>query len=253
MSPWFSPAVVTAFAALMLLLERLFPQDPHQRVFRPGFWTDLVMYGLVQSWILGQAIARLISWMDSATGLTRLHLVSGWPVALQLLFFLIEHDLYIYWFHRWQHRSPILWRTHEAHHSGEDVDWLAGTRSHPLEILINQTIEFAPIVLLGAAPEVAVWKAVIDACWGMWIHSNIGARTGVLQYVINGPEMHRWHHAAELPAPGKNFGTKLAIWDWIFGTAYRPEARPAGYGLGGERFPSGYVGQTLHAFRRAEP
>jgi hypothetical protein len=39
-----------------------------------------------------------------------------------------------------------------------DVDWLSGARSHALEILINQTIEFAPIVLLGAAPEVALIK-----------------------------------------------------------------------------------------------
>ena len=30
------------------------------------------------------------------------------------------------------------------------LDWLAGSRSHPFEILINQTIEYAPLVLLGA-------------------------------------------------------------------------------------------------------
>ena len=40
--------------------------------------------------------------------------------------------------------SPLLWRMHEAHHATADVDWLSGARSHALEILINQTIEFAP-------------------------------------------------------------------------------------------------------------
>ena len=43
---------------------------------------------------------------------------------VQVLFFLVTHDFYIYWFHRWQHHNPVLWRTHEAHHSGKHVDWL---------------------------------------------------------------------------------------------------------------------------------
>jgi len=60
------------------------------------------------------------------------------------------------------------------------------------EILINQTLEYLPIIVL-ASPEVAVIKGSIDVVWGMYIHSNIDVRSGVLQYVINGPEMHRWH------------------------------------------------------------
>jgi len=79
--------------------------------------------------------------------------LSDWPLAAQLGFFLVTHDLYIYLFHRLQHSSSLLWRIHEAHHSVREVDWLAGTRSHALEILINQTIEFLPMTLLGAAPE----------------------------------------------------------------------------------------------------
>lgn len=51
----------------------------------------------------------------------------------------------------------------------------------------------------------------------------------------------------------RNFGTKLAVWDWIFGTAHLPRPRkPSGYGLGDPGFPQGYVAQHLHAFRRVE-
>ena len=64
--------------------------------------------------------------------------------------------------------------------------------------------------------------------------------------------MHRWHHARDYLEGGRNFGTKLAIWDWLFGTAYRPAAKPDGYGLD-TRFPRGYVAQHLYAFRRFEP
>jgi sterol desaturase/sphingolipid hydroxylase (fatty acid hydroxylase superfamily) len=46
-----------------------------------------------------------------------------------------------------------------------------------------------------------------------------------------------------------NFSTKLAIWDWIFGTAYLPpEQQATGYGIR-TWFPKHYLGQTLYAFR----
>ncbi|MGH8566021.1 MAG: sterol desaturase family protein [Gammaproteobacteria bacterium] len=63
-------------------------------------------------------------------------------------FFVISHDLYIYWFHRLQHGNRWLWRLHEAHHSARHVDWIAGSRSHSFEVLINQSIEFGAMILL---------------------------------------------------------------------------------------------------------
>jgi sterol desaturase/sphingolipid hydroxylase (fatty acid hydroxylase superfamily) len=83
----------------------------------------------------------------------------------------------------------------------------------------------------------------------MWIHSNVDVHTGWLQRIINGPELHRWHHAIDYAPPGKNFGTKLAIWDHVFGTADRRPGKPAGYGLA-DPFPSGFLAQQAHAFRR---
>lgn len=249
-----SPAIIVAWAGVLLVLERLFPYAP-QRLLRTGFFTDLIGYGLLQSYLLGFLISGLIGFVDQRTGWSKLGLVSHWPVFGQLCFFFVVHDFYIYWFHRLQHRSNLLWRTHEAHHSVDDVDWLSGTRSHAVEIMINQTVEFMPIVLLGAAPEVALMKATLDAVWGMYIHSNLDVRVGLLQRVLNGPQMHRWHHATELPIPGKNFATKLAIWDWLFGTAYLPEHKPAGYGLPEQNYPKSgffaYVLQHAHSMRRA--
>jgi len=215
-----SPVIIATSAWIIIGLEHLFPYDKGQKLFRKGWFTDFFWYTLVQSYLL-------------------------------IGFFFVTHDFYIYWFHRAQHKFPILWRLHEAHHSVRDVDWLAGSRSHAFEIMINQTIEFMPIVLLGAPPEMALIKGTIDAVWGMYIHSNINVRTGLLQRVINGPEMHRWHHSREYIGDGMNYGTKLAIWDWIFGTAHLPKEKPPGYGLS-EEFPDGYFQQTAYAFRKFE-
>ena len=247
---WYAPLLVSAgWAVLMVALERCFPVDPRQKLFREGFFLDFFWYTLFEGAVMGFLIGMLITHIDASTGWSRLHLVSGWPVWAQLGFFWVTHDFYIYWFHRLQHKNRYFWRTHEAHHSGKDVDWLSGSRSHSLEILINQTIEYAPITLLGAHPDVAVMKGMLDAAWGMFIHSNIRVRMGALQYVLNGPELHRWHHACDFERE-HNFATKIALWDWLFGTAYRPGVSAKRFGLWGDPwFPKGFFAQHLWAFR----
>ncbi len=227
--------IISAAAVLMIVLEKYYPYTKGQKIFREGFFNDIVMYAVFQSYVLGLIIFGFLNWIKYNTDLYQYSLIGSWPVWVQVLFFLVTHDFYIYWFHRWQHHNKILWRTHEAHHSPKTIDWLSGARSHSLEILINQTVEFAPIILLGAAPEVAIYKGMISAIWGMFIHSNIDVRLGKLQYFINGPEMHRWHHSDD---GGKeyqnNFSTKLAVWDWLFGTAFFPDPairKPKRFGL----------------------
>src|SRR5579862_7879701 len=103
---------------VFILLERLFPYRKGIKVFREGFWVDLVWYTLIQSYFLKILIFDyIITPVDHHYNLSRLHLVTGWPLWTQVLFFFVTHDLYIYWFHRAQHHSKKLWRIHEAHHS----------------------------------------------------------------------------------------------------------------------------------------
>ena len=230
-----SMIIITFAAVIMVILENRFPYTKGQKIFREGFFNDIIMYSIVQSYLLGLIIFGFLNWIKLNTDFYKYSLIGDWPVWVQVLLFVITHDFYIYWFHRWQHNNKILWRTHEAHHSPKTIDWLSGARSHSLEILINQTVEFAPIILLGAAPEVAIYKGMISAIWGMFIHSNIDIRMGKLQYIINGPEMHRWHHSDDGGREFQNnYSTKFAIWDWIFGTAFFPHPdvrKPRQFGL----------------------
>ncbi len=243
-----SMILISCSAIFFIVIERILPYNKNQKILREGFFDDLALYTIAQSYVLGIIIfTYFINTIDSSTGLSRLQLFRNIPIWIQLIFFLITHDLYIYWMHRLQHNNKYLWRIHEAHHSPKKVDWLSGSRSHAIEILINQTIEFLPIVLLGSPPEVVAYKGVISAVWGMYIHSNLDMHTGKLQKIFNGPEMHRWHHSTG-KGRNRNFSTKLAIWDWIFGTAYFPESKPDEYGLK-TFFPKNYFMQTLFAFR----
>ncbi len=77
----------------------------------------------------------------------------------------------------------------------------------------------------------------------------------VMKYVFNSPEMHIWHHSHDLPNEhrfGINFGLTLAIWDYLFGTAYIPHnGRDIRLGFPGvEVFPSTFFRQLTHGFGR---
>ncbi len=132
----YSTLTIVGSAIFFIIAERIWPYTKGQKVLREGFFDDLALYTIAQSYILGILIfTYIINFIDTSTGLSRLAFFKNVPVWLQLLFFLITHDIYIYWMHRWQHKNKFLWRIHEAHHSPKKVDWLSGSRSHALEIL----------------------------------------------------------------------------------------------------------------------
>jgi sterol desaturase/sphingolipid hydroxylase (fatty acid hydroxylase superfamily) len=87
-------------------------------------------------------------------------------------------------------------------------------------------------------------------------HANLFLPLGRLKYVLNGPQMHLWHHAKTFPAShprGINFGITLSIWDFIFRTNYWPHddaELPVGLPPEDADFPKGFLAQTLRPFKK---
>ena len=65
----------------------------------------------------------------------------------------------------------------------------------------------------------------------MWI-----AFRGVLGRIFVSPAHHQVHHSANPKHFNKNFGSCLALWDWMFGTLYAPEKtrEPLTFGFPGQ-------------------
>src|SRR5476651_1255903 len=140
--------ILIGWIAFIIAWERISPYRKGLPFFREGFWVDLVWYTLIQSYFLKILIFDyIIGPIQVHYNWTGANFMTHWSIWAQVAFFVVTHDLYIYLFHRFQHSSKFFWRTHEAHHSGKHVDFMAGSRSHAMEIIINQTIEFAPIIL----------------------------------------------------------------------------------------------------------
>ena len=244
-----------------VMVERLVPYNRDQRVVRTGFWTDLVLYTVVQSYVMGIIIGRLILFMDGHTRFSRLGLVSHWSIAAQLGFFLVTHDLYIYTFHRLPTPDPGRFGVlHEAHrHSGAPgVTWLS---EFPLARgrdpdQSDDRVRAHRVSWRDPGRGRLEGHGERDLGHVHPLESGRPARTAAVRL-----QRARRCTAGTTPMTrrvyNKNFATKLAIWDWLFGTAYFPDRKVQKaevYGLPyivyPEYFPLGYFVQLALAFRR---
>ncbi len=244
---------LAGLAILFILLERFWPRLAGQSVFRRGWLSDaiyLVFNSKYLSILLGYVTSLWIAKLDRAVGPGW---VGAWPWWVQFTVLLVSLDFLKWCIHNLLHRVPWLWEFHKVHHSVVEMDWLSDWRFHWGEILVYNSLLYAPVALLGARGEVALAVGVVDTLVGHFAHANLRWRVGWLKYVLNSPEMHLWHHSHPDCGPSnRNFALTLSIWDWIFGTAHVPTHHPARLGFDGvERFPTALPGQWLAPFLAA--
>ena len=171
------------------------------------------------------------------------------PVPVQAALMLLGADFLRYWMHRAFHQFTPLWRLHAVHHSPHRLYWLNVGRFHPVEKSIQFLADALPFILLGVSEPVLAVYFVFFAINGFFQHSNCSVRLGPLNYIVSGPELHRWHHSRQKQESDTNFGNNLIIWDLLFGTRFLPVDREVGpLGLLNPAYPLGFVAQMKSPF-----
>src|SRR5438874_10610704 len=249
---WFALNLLV-LALTFVPLERAFPRERDQQVFRPEWTTDglhfFISHLLVQafSWaaLLPSQILR-----DALLPSRQLALLGSLPLPLQFLAVLALADLTQYWIHRSFHRLSFLWRLHAVHHSSAAMDWLAGSRLHPLDALATRAGVMTVLVLAGAsAPAIGVYLAFVSF-HAVFIHANFGAGLTWIEPFLVTPRYHHFHHAAEAAAVDKNFAVHLPVLDRVFGTQFLPaKSWPGRYGVLDFHVAPTYVAQIFDPFR----
>jgi len=175
--------------------------------------------------------------------------VASQPVVLQFLEALVLADLFTYCSHRLFHAVPLLWRFHQIHHSSEDLDWLAASRLHLVDIVATRAIAFLPLYGMGFSQTALYPYLIFASIQAIFIHANVGFRFGPLRHVIVTPQFHHWHHSAQPEAVDRNFAVHLPVLDWLFGTHHLPgDVWPDRYGIAGSPVPEGYWRQLVLPF-----
>jgi sterol desaturase/sphingolipid hydroxylase (fatty acid hydroxylase superfamily) len=239
---------------LFIPLERALPLKREQPLFRPGWTTDALHFGVSHLLVQLFAYAALAPafWVRSAVwpdeGFRGL---AAWPLPLQFGAVMVLADLTQYAVHNAFHRVPWLWRFHAIHHSATAMDWLAGSRLHPLDALCTRAAVMVVLVTAGAsATAIGLYLAFVSF-HAVFIHANFAARLEWLEPFLVTPRIHHFHHADEPEAIDKNFAVHLPVLDRVFGTRFAPRGRwPKAYGVQGGGVPESYVAQGIFPFRR---
>jgi sterol desaturase/sphingolipid hydroxylase (fatty acid hydroxylase superfamily) len=243
------------------VLERLWPSIPNQPKLRRGLGLDIFYWFFVP--IVNQGLAMIAAglavlplYLLLGRSLAVNSILAGYgpvaqlPLWVQGLIVIVIGDFVGYWTHRLNHRIPVLWQFHAIHHSSEQVDWLTAVRIHPFNDVFSKGLQSIPILLLGFSPIAVELYTPILSCYVALEHANVPWSYGPLRYVIASPRFHRWHHAIDRSAWGKNYSGLLPIFDLLFGTFYMPLGQqPQEFGVAGEPITENFMGQMLYPFR----
>lgn len=250
--------LITTFLLVCLVfvpLERLYPLNREQKIFRPGWQVDIghvlftgLSIQLCHAVIIVSAVASLRQLVPHGFQAA----LQDQPLWLQYLEILIIADLGFYAMHRAFHAVGQLWRLHAVHHSSERLDFLAAHRVHPIDQFMVRSVTLIPVFALGFDATALLLFAVIYHWHGMLLHSNTRFRFRWIERIVATPAFHHWHHA-NLGSKGQNFAGQLALIDRLFGTYYLPDrAMPREYGID-DAVPGNYLGQLIAPFRERVP
>ncbi|MBI29669.1 MAG: sterol desaturase [Pelagibacteraceae bacterium] len=159
----------------------------------------------------------------------------NYVILLFTVFQFVLDDFSKFIIHRWMHKWPILWPLHKVHHSASVLTPMTVFRTHPIEGIIfslrssfTQAISISSFIFLfGSSVDlytilgVNIFVFLFNIFGSNLRHSHIGIRYWRwLEHILISPAQHQLHHSIAVKHYDKNFGSTLAIWDWIFGSLH---------------------------------
>lgn len=233
-------------------LERFWPLHPGQKTFRPEWTTDAFYF--VATHLPAQLLTLTMVWpaaqVTKWVALPRFQAaVTGQPYWLQLIEAIFVADLAQYFIHRMFHRVPFLWRFHSVHHSIKTLDWIAGSRSHFIDIVVTRGLIMIPLALCGFPQSVLAGYIVFVSFHATLCHTDFRPAIRWLEPYFVTIRYHHWHHSADPDAIDVNFAIHIPLIDKLFGTQRLPRGTwPTRYGVTDDSVPPGFFAQLVHPF-----
>ncbi|MEE9595709.1 MAG: sterol desaturase family protein [Acidiferrobacterales bacterium] len=253
------PVIASAYvavvfgAALVTLFEFVIPYDRTWQPKKEDVKNDLLFMVTVQ--MVLPPVLTLFFGVTLLRYLQTLHLpvTQLWPhdlpIVLQVVLMLLVAEFFRYWLHVAAHNTKLLWWFHSVHHSVHKLYWLNVGRFHPFEKAVQYLVDALPFIVVGVSEEVLAGYLIFYAVNGFFQHSNVDARYGILNYVVSGAELHRWHHSKLTEESNHNYGNNLIVWDLVFGSWFLPTDRRVGdLGLYNRQYPLDFLSQMATPF-----
>jgi sterol desaturase/sphingolipid hydroxylase (fatty acid hydroxylase superfamily) len=226
---------IIAFFALVAICEVVERLRPARKIDR---WADLKIdllsfsLAVLMNRVCTHAILTAANAVAPARVMWGLHAIQSLPGVAKMVMAVVLADFVIYWIHRAQHRTDVLWRTHAWHHSAEYLYWFSGFRTSFMHSLIyNIPQATIPMLIFHLSPIQTGICYSVGMAIQFWEHVNVHVNIGPLKWLIITPEYHRVHHSVGQECR-MNLGTTFSLWDHMFGTYVDPATMPEKFKLG---------------------
>jgi sterol desaturase/sphingolipid hydroxylase (fatty acid hydroxylase superfamily) len=180
------------------------------------------MWSLAAAAIYGVP-AGIIAWGWQNRGWTRIygdiHAFPLWYLPLSVLLYLVAHDTWFYWTHRWLHRPRLFRLAHAVHHASRPPTAWAAMAFHPYEALTGAVV--IPLLVLLIPIHVAALGLVLAIMTIMGVTNHMGWEVfpgfmwrGRLGAWLITASHHQRHHEQYRC----NYGLYFRFWDRVCGT-----------------------------------
>jgi sterol desaturase/sphingolipid hydroxylase (fatty acid hydroxylase superfamily) len=227
------PLAVGLVFLLTYLAEYLFPQ--RKELLKTSHDLKNIIVGLVNllfSFLSGYYLQKLMIYASGQSfGLIPF---AKMPVVLSVVLQILCIDIFVYWWHRVNHRIPILWRFHKFHHEDESMNTTTAVRFHTVELFFSVIAKAIFLTLMGATVTGLIAYGIFFFPVVLLVHSNIRVNEKadlLLRKLIVSPLMHRIHHSNIIVETNSNYGSIFPFWDWIFKSYRKIPIREIKFGL----------------------
>jgi len=199
------------------------------RLREPGLYAGLegqmrreILWSLASAAIYGVP-AGVVAWGWQARGWTRIYTdidampLWWWPVSV--LAFLLAHDAWFYWTHRWMHAPRAFRIAHAVHHASRPPTAWAAMSFHPYEALTGAVV--IPTLVFIIPIHVAALGLVLTIMTVMGVANHMGWEM-FPRWMVEG-RIGRWlitatHHQRHHRDYRCNYGLYFRLWDRLCGT-----------------------------------
>ena len=179
-------------------------------------------WSLVSTLIYGVP-AGIVAWGWQEHGWTQIYTDVGqypiWWIPASVLAYLLLHDAWFYWTHRWMHRPSLFRVAHAVHHASRPPTAWAAMSFHPIEavtgaVVIPLLVFFVPIhagALLLVLTIMTVMGVTNHMGWEIFPRSIVAGPAG--RWLITATHHQRHHREYRC-----NYGLYFRFWDQLCGT-----------------------------------
>jgi lathosterol oxidase len=161
--------------------------------------------------------ATMIMWQNGYTKVyTDIMLYSWWYLPVSLAIFMLLHETYYYWLHRWMHQPAVFRIVHKVHHDSNITSPFTAFSFHPLEGFMQAIFLPAMLMILPMHYYVIIIQLTIMTISSVINHLDIE----IYPKKFTRHFLGRWfigatHHSLHHRQFKYNYGLYFTFWDKI--------------------------------------